>query len=212
MARPATTHDFTLAVTPPGHDDPVEALEQRVRRLENAIAALQDTQLMEDRVVERVRQRVELHHLDGPRPSGGFIVTAARMLLPKSVDDVRPEEPPAQSESVAADGTATAAPAAPPQDAARPGWLLVELYRELRTMLRMFTDYRYRMSWSGKVVIPAALAIAFVSWFLFSGRLWVLGDVVDKSVDLVLVILVYKALSREVQRYRDLLARVYRYR
>jgi len=34
-----------------------EALESRVRRLEHAVAALQDTQLMEDRVVERVARR-----------------------------------------------------------------------------------------------------------------------------------------------------------
>ena len=71
MARPASTHDFNL-VTAPHHDETVEALEHRIRRLEDAIAALQDTQLIEDRVVERVRQRVELHHVENPRPAGGF--------------------------------------------------------------------------------------------------------------------------------------------
>src|SRR5947209_18597436 len=60
-----------------------EALEERVRRLEDAVAAIQDTQLMEDRVVERVVHRVE--HFSAP--SGpGFFAGAARMLLPRTVE------------------------------------------------------------------------------------------------------------------------------
>jgi hypothetical protein len=206
MARPASSHDFTL-VTPPGHDETVEALEQRVRRLEDAVAALQDTQLMEDRVVERVRQRVELHHLEAPR--SGLILSAARMLLPKPVEDVPPESPPADAEAPA-DGQ-SAAPPGPPSDASRPCWLVVDFYRELRAMVRMFADYRYRMSWSAKVVPLAAIVIALLSWLLISG-IWFVGALTDRVIDLVLIVLVYKTMSRELQRYREMLARVTRYR
>src|SRR5438105_15128897 len=110
MARPASSHDFAL-VTPPAHDETVEALEHRVRRLEDALAALQDTQLMEDRVVERVRQRVELHHVENPRPPGGLILSAARMLLPKPVEEVPPAAPPAAGGT--ADSRAAPRPTSP---------------------------------------------------------------------------------------------------
>src|SRR5438105_4824108 len=103
MARPAATHDFHVAAEAHGHEETVEALEQRVRRLEDAIAALQDTQLMEDRVVERVRQRVELHHVEGPRPAGGLILSAARMLMPKPAEEAPPNGPHAEAGAAPAD-------------------------------------------------------------------------------------------------------------
>ncbi len=36
----------------------LESLEQRVHRLEDAVAAMQDTRLLEERVAERVKERV----------------------------------------------------------------------------------------------------------------------------------------------------------
>ena len=208
MARTASSHEFTVvAADGHDHDETVEVLEQRVRRLEDAVAAMQDTQLMEDRVVERVRQRVELHHVEAPR-SGGIILNAARMLLPKPVEEVPPEAPADGS----ADGqSAASATAAPPIDAPKPGWLLTDFYRELRDMAQMFADYRYRMSWSGKVVPVAAIVIALLSWMLISG-IPLIGGVLDRVIDLVLIVLVYKSMVREVQRYRELLSRVPRYR
>src|SRR5947207_10215823 len=114
MDRPVATHDFHVAAEPHGHEETVEALEHRVRRLEDAIAALQDTQLMEDRVVERVRQRVELHHVEQPRPAGLF-VSAARMLMPKQVEEAPPELPHADATAAATDGAAAnGTPASPP--------------------------------------------------------------------------------------------------
>ncbi len=192
MLRPAT-QDYHESAS-----ESVEALEQRVRRLEDAIAALQDTQLMEDRVVERVVHRVEPIIHPALAPSSGLIVDAARMLLPKTVEALPEDEPPA-------DGTA-------PETPSRPPWLLLEVVRELRAMLRMLTDYRYRMTWTGRVVPLMALAIAFFSWVLIGGRFLYLGDLIDKAVDAVLIVVVYKVLRREVLRYQELMARIYRYR
>jgi hypothetical protein len=208
MARPAASHDFHVAVAPHGHEETVEALEQRVRRLEDAIAALQDTQLMEDRVVERVRQHVELHHVEQPRPAG-FIVSAARMLMPKTVEEVPPD--PAHVDPAAAEGQTANGATAPPTEAAQPGWLVVELYREIRGMIRMFADHRYRMSWTGKAVPLAAILAAVISWLLISG-IPLVGGLFDRAVDLTLIVLVYKAMSRELGRYRELLSRIYGYR
>jgi hypothetical protein len=206
MARSAASDHFHVDVAAHAHDETVEVLEQRVRRLEDAIAALQDTQIMEDRVVERVRQRVEMHHVDTRPP--GLIVSAARMLLPKQVEDVPPD---ADGRAAAADGTTTNGAAAPPAEAPQPGWLLVELYREIRGMMRMFADHRYRMSWTGKAVPLAAILVAIISWLLISG-IPLVGGLLDRVVDLTLIVLVYKAMSRELCRYRELLARIYGYR
>ena len=210
MARPAASHDFHLAVAPHGHEETVEALEQRVRRLEDAIAALQDTQLMEDRVVERVRQRVELHHVEHPRPAG-LIASAARMLMHKPVEDVPPEHPHADAGAVPTDGSTANGAVTPPAEAPQPGWLVVELYREIRGMVRMFADHRYRISWIGKAIPLAAVLVAVISWLLISG-IPLVGGLLDRVVDLTLIVLVYKAMSRELHRYRELLARIYGYR
>jgi hypothetical protein len=197
MVRPVTDE-----YAPDGAET-VEALEQRVRRLENAVAALQDTQLMEDRVVERVVHRLD--HAQLPlHESSGLIVDAARMLLPKTVEAV-PEAGTAPQED-------NGAPAAAATAAARPTWLLLEVFREFRAILRMLTDYRYRMTWTGRIVPLVALGIAFFSWVLIGGRFLYLGDVIDKAIDVVLAVVVYKVYTREVHRYHELLARVYRYR
>ena len=190
------------------HDDPptangvaVEALEQRVRRLEDAVAAIQDTQLMEDRVVERVVQRVEHAPYPPLREAPGLIVSAARMLLPKTIDAV----PDGAAAPPAADGTPPAA------DETRPPWLLADVWRELRWMLRMLTDYRYRMSWTGRIVLVAAIVVGVLSWFMVSG-LPVVGGVIDRVVLILTAVVTYKAMGREVVRYQELMARVYRYR
>src|SRR5437762_9248785 len=91
---------------------PGEALEQRLRRLEDAVAAIQDTQLMEDRVVERVIQRVDHAPFPPLHEGAGVVVTAARMLLPKTVDAVPENGAPPPT----ADGPAT--------DAGRP-WMII---------------------------------------------------------------------------------------
>jgi hypothetical protein len=192
---------------PDASDETVEALEQRVRRLEDAVAALQDTHLMEDRVVERVVQRMDhLPYPPLPEPPG-LLVSAARMLLPKTVEAVPGDEPPANPP-----GADPAGPPGPAPAAARPAWLLTEVVREFRAMFRMLMDYRYRMSWTGRVVLPAAISIAVLSWWLLSGNFFGVGTLIDRTVDVVLAVVVYKVLSREVQRYHELLARVYRYR
>lgn len=169
----------------------VEALEQRVCRLEDAVAAIQDTHIMEDRVVERVVARIE--HLPlPPSESPGVLASAARMLLPKTVDAI-PE-----------DGAPSAA------ETAKSAWLVWDVFNELRWMLRMLTDYRYRMTWTGRAVLVGAAVVAFLSWFVLSGLPFV-GGVLDRVVLVVTAVVTYRAMCRELQRYRDLMARLWRY-
>src|SRR5262245_31041207 len=48
------------APAPDAPPTPADSLEQRVQRLEDAVAALQDTRPLEDRVVERLSSRLGL--------------------------------------------------------------------------------------------------------------------------------------------------------
>src|SRR5581483_10101748 len=119
-AGSAMPHSASPDYAPDGTDEAVEALDQRVRRLEDAVAALQDTHLMEDRVVERVVQRLDHAPYALHEPAGGLLVSAARMLLPKTIDAVPSADQLPPAADAPADGTA-ATPAAP---TARQAWLI----------------------------------------------------------------------------------------
>jgi hypothetical protein len=181
-------------------DDTVEALEQRVQRLEQAVAAMSDTHLMEDRVVERVARRIE------PHQNGGLLSGAARLFK----GGARKAEPEGADP---APEIAASAPAAPPPlreaPPSRPGWLVLEFIHEVRAAARMFADYRYRMSWTGRLVPIICIIVAVMSFFVFR-IVPIVGTAMDYLVDIVLVVIVYKALSREVQRYQSGAGRVLR--
>jgi hypothetical protein len=164
-----------------------EALEQRVRRLEDAVAAIQDTQLMEDRVVERVVHRVE--HFSAP--SGpGFFAGAARMLIPRSTE-------------AAGNGAANGTP-----EAGRTS-VVVGFFQDLRWIMRMLGDYRYRMSWTGRIVLVSAIVVGVLSWLLLAG-LPLVGGIGDRFVLILAAVITFKAMQREVVFYQERLARIRR--
>src|SRR5262245_53924859 len=115
---------------------PSESLVQRVQRLEDAVAALQDTRPIEDRVVERVTERLTHRPAAAPTPEAApapqtpveHMVTAERRAYPPpaGVDSFPHVEP-----------AAPAGPATFTDEAKRP-WLLFDVYSEMRTMLRMY--------------------------------------------------------------------------
>ena len=172
-----------------------EALEYRVRRLEDAVAGLQDTREMEDRIVERVARRIGRNAMQVVPDSASAIVDAGRRLLPKAIEAARlPEREPAP---------------APKTSAVRPEWLLIDAYEEARAMFHMFFDQRYRpnLTWTARIVPPLLLIAILTSW------LWVPGTgilfasiatVLDKLVDIFLAYFLYKVLSREARRYREM--------
>src|SRR4051794_11296207 len=108
MTDPVTIPDTEQSAEAPR----VEVLEGRVRRLEEVVAALQDTRALEQRVVERVAAQVSHDANNGARQSAGLIIEAGRHLLPSAVG--------ALSQGVNAAEAHAQAQAAPP---ARP-WLL----------------------------------------------------------------------------------------
>ena len=75
---------------------------------------------------------------------------------------------------------------------------------ELRAILRMFVDPRYRMSWGGRVTaIVLALAFAFSYWLVPGTSIWAFGYCLDKVTDLVLCFALFKVLTYEARRYRE---------
>jgi hypothetical protein len=157
----------------------VEALQQRVQRLEERVLQLQDTTALEERMAARFAAP------GAATPSPPLtIAEAGRRLLPRALGGrARP-----------------AGSAVPP-----PGgiWLLTDLYTEIRAMFWMFIDTRYRLSWTCRLVLPVVLFMAFMSWFLFDGRFVYIGSLIDRLIDLVLIVITYKVLSREALRYRQ---------
>jgi len=181
-------HRFTPAesVAFPGEAPTAESLEHRVHRLEDAVASLQDTRGLEERITARVAERM------GRVPPGGSAETprgGGRQPQPDTMDPGQTWPP----------------PAATPVGVARPPWLLFDVYHELRAMVRMFFDRRYQVTWPGRLIPLAALVVMVLSWFILGG-IWVIGPLLDKAVDVLLAFVGYKALSREAARYRATVA------
>jgi hypothetical protein len=160
-----------------------QPVDSRVRRLEEAVAALQDTHLMEDRVADRVVQR--LKRLAG-RENGSVVVESSTAIVPTA------EATKSQSQSSFA-----------PPDPDRPTWLLFDLWAEVRTFGKMLFDHRYPFSYSGRFG-PICIAFVYVfCWFFVSG-MPIIGGVVERIIDIILAVLLYKIMSREVRRYRTM--------
>jgi hypothetical protein len=166
----------------------VEGLEQRVHRLEDAVAGLQDTRLLEERVVERLAGRINGNLPSPPSSNAGIIIEAGRHLLPARAE-------PADADA-AYPGFRSSIEPGP-----RPPWLLLEIYEEFRAIYWMFVDPGYRLSWTGRLAPLAILFVLFSSWMFFSSFLW---GVIDKVLSVVLIVILYKVLSREARRYRQL--------
>jgi hypothetical protein len=179
-----------------GHH-PEESLEQRVHRLEDAVAALQDTQLIEERVTERVVGRMH----QKPVSASTGIIDAQRLAH-------------ASTGPALSAGSEVAGESRPVNT--RRSWVIVEGLRELRTMFRMFFDSRYRVSWSAFFALMVLAYILVSKWLwslwgavpilgLLTGpmHLTFIGEILDKSVDLILALFAYKTLSREMRRYRE---------
>jgi hypothetical protein len=194
------------AAAPDALAPPADALEQRVQRLEDAVAALQDTRPLEDRVVERLSERLGIKppaREPAPREPPPAHAPAFEHMI--SAERRTPPSP---------DGLpAPAAPPLPPPPAPAPPlltrypWLLFDLLGELRAMVRMFFDVRYHVAWSTRVTVLILLPLFFTSG-LWCPLAWVpvVGTVIEKVIDLLLAFCMYKALSREARRYRELKA------
>jgi hypothetical protein len=100
-----------------------------------------------------------------------------------------------------------------PADPARRGWLLAQLWAEIALVPRMYLDARYRVSRTAQLLVPAILVAFVLNYFLFA--FWfavpVLSPILERLLDVVLGITLYKLVTRELARYREVLDYLTRY-
>jgi|SRR5579883_289963 len=109
------------------------------------------------------------------------------------------------------DGTILTPPE--PHEQPRRGWFLIDLWCELRLAVRMYFDPRYRVSRLSQIAFPLFVALLALNYFLFS--VWfsiaVVSPVVERLFDVILAVLAYRVLVRELARYRAVLDYLARY-
>jgi hypothetical protein len=165
--------------TPPA-DPLLKPLEQRVRRLEDALAQIQEG---------KPRKPIPLATPSVPPPT-------AQLAPPNATE-------PAAAALVMA-GAHLLTGHAPPTATQRQFWLLFDMVAETRAISRMFVDPRYKLSWMGRIV-PLVLIVAFLT-----SDLWVssafgqqVHTVLVKAFDLLIGYLLFKVLTYEARRYRQ---------
>lgn len=179
---------------PPPYDESTETVDERLRRLEAALAAIQDTKLMEDRLLERVVHRIDQSQANGTADSAATaaMLDAGAKLLPGAM------------RRFGAQLNAATSPSAAPSTGifSAKSWLITDLIQEIRTFFVMFLDHRYRTSWVSRIVPIAAFVVFVLSWIFMHGTVPFLGSLFDYVLDFFLIVIVYKTLQREAERYR----------
>jgi hypothetical protein len=188
IERTATLSDADQPLEPAPR---VDALEHRVQRLEDAVAQLQDTRPIEERVVERVADRMGRNRSHPIRDTTGIIIEAGRHLLPATLASVQ-------------DSSSSVEPSASKLSL---GWagLLWELLIELRAIFCMFVDPRYRLGWPTRILTILLLVAIATSmfWPPMSMLPNAVAMILDKIVDLALSYILWKVLIHEARRYRQ---------
>lgn len=97
----------------------------------------------------------------------------------------------------------------PPESGEPPrrGWFLLQLLSELRLAVQMYFDPRYRLSRLGQIAFPLFFLLVGLNYFFFS--VWfsmaVISPVAERLFDMLLAVVAYRILQRELDRYRAVL-------
>lgn len=178
MTSPIYVEEHTDS-PPPLPDAPPDAAgdadHDRVRRLEEEVFTLRDTM---SRFAELVLGELKQMRHSPPAAAAAPGAVSAPDLLPPSSTSERSHRP----------------------------WLLIELLRDIATTFRMYLDPRYRVRRSTQLLIPVILAL-FVGNYLFWSAVPfpIVNTILQKLGDIILAILLYKVLSSEMDRYREVL-------
>jgi len=160
----------------------LSALEGRVHRLEEAVAALQDTHVMEERIVEKLR---------GETLGGG--PQAKVGPLPPDSEQVKATPPgaaPPPPEMPAWNPTAPSLPAR------------LSGLAEFRAMVRMFFDMHYHVAWTTRLLTLIIVGLIATShWWFPPSYVPAIGFIFEKTIDIILAFLLYRVLGNEARRY-----------
>jgi hypothetical protein len=179
-------------------------LEDRIRKLETALAERPAPHRDDDAVADRVIAKLSAIASEPRDPSS----TDRVMVLASSTDPrvLVPAAPPPPEGAVLR-------PPEAPADPSRRRWLLTQLWSELRLVFQMYFDHRYRISRTAQFAMPGIIALLIFNYFLFS--VWisipVLSPIIERLLTLLLGVLAYKILMRETIRYREVLEYLTRY-
>lgn len=164
-------------------------LPDRVHRLEDEISDLRDTiarfaDLMIGEVKDLRKSHGELPVFP-PSIEGELPVTATK----PSSDEVVP---------------------VPVESTTRRPWLLIELLRDFGATFNMYLDPRYRVRRATQVMVPVILVLFAVNCFFFRHvfTVEIVSSALEKIIDVILAVLLYKVVYREIVRYRQVLAQL----
>jgi hypothetical protein len=186
MNTPATLEDHDAP--PPGtglqtRDGPVGGLADRMHHLENEVAELRHTlSELADIVVGDIRDRRE---------------AAVALSVPLPEIQIPPALVPGGETTLKA------------VNALRRPWLLFDLLRDVGATVRMYMDPRYRVRRATQLMVPFILVLFGANYVLFNHTILdvpVFKHIFERLVEIVLAVLLYKVLMREVARYRQALA------
>lgn len=163
----------------PPPEDRLDDSSDRVHKLEGEVSAMRDTL---SRFAELVL--VELKRIKPPEPL-----------------------PPPVPVTVSMPGMAPIPLAIPTPNAEQMarGWVLTEFLRDIATILRMYVDPRYRLRRTTQLFIPMMLCLFFLNYWII-GSFPLLGPILREVGTILLSILLYKILYREMVRYREVIA------
>jgi hypothetical protein len=173
-------------------------LEERVRKLETALAERSTPAIIEETVAERVLAKLSAT-VGSPQASVG----QDRVLVLASRHDDLPPPP---------KGTVLQPPDSF-DDPLRRTWFFAQLGAEIRVLAHMYFDTRYRISRTTQFALPGIALLLVFNYFFFA--LWLgipfVSPIAERLIDLVLCVIGYKLLTRELGRYREVLAYLARY-
>ena len=137
-------------------------------------------------------------------PARVRVVTSALALHTPPAELVEPADPPPV-------GAVLHPPV--PGDPALRKWFLVQAWHEVQLAVRMYFDSRYRVSRTAQFLTPVILGLFVLNYFVFSVwfSIWLVSPVLERLGCVVLGVLSYKLLQRELARYQDVLDYLARY-
>ncbi|MBL8794376.1 MAG: hypothetical protein JNM56_10760 [Planctomycetia bacterium] len=216
----------------------IQDLEDRIRKLEQQYAALQDTKVIEERVVQRlsnrmrrkgttaaqtqIREAVSFDPDPLPAPPEEPAMPVARALTnetptPAPAPVARPMEVPVAQVAMAPVAPLSSPNIHVPAPAAAPSrfaWMLTTVWileglNEVRVMIRMFGDPRYRLGWLNRLIPLVFLGLLIFSdwstltWLFPWNALPVVGWMINKLILLIFGFITFKILTREARRYQE---------
>lgn len=183
----------------PTATDREAVLEDRIRRLEAALAeraapVVADDDAVTDRVIAKLSALA------------GASAGADRVLVLASDGSQQLAPPPPQ-------GAVLHPPVAAGTDPVYRRWFFTQFWAEVQLAFRMYFDPHYRLSRTTQFAVPGIVLLLVFNYFFFS--VWVsiifVSPVVERVLAVLLGVLGYKLIVRELARYRDVLEYMARY-